>query len=55
MKIIHGHGYTNEELQSYRPTVCDNLVSSMMAVMKASLLHVYIISRIAYIYIDWHY
>jgi len=37
MKIIHGHGYTNEELQSYRPTVCDNLVSSMMAVMKAML------------------
>lgn len=37
MKIIHGHGYTNEELLSYRPTVCDNLVSSMMAVMKAML------------------
>lgn len=32
-----GHGYTNEELLSYRPTVCDNLVSSMMAVMKAML------------------
>ena len=37
MKIIHGHGYTNEELLSYRATVCDNLVTSMMAVMKAML------------------
>jgi hypothetical protein len=32
MKIIHGDGYTSEELVSYKPTVCDNLVHSMRAV-----------------------
>lgn len=26
MKIIHGDGYTQEELRSYKPTICDNLV-----------------------------
>eukprot|EP00041_Stephanoeca_diplocostata_P013122 m.227126 g.227126 ORF g.227126 m.227126 type:complete len:355 (-) comp19222_c0_seq1:135-1199(-) len=35
MKIIHGDGYTQEELKSYRPTVCDNLVHSMRAVLQA--------------------
>ena len=35
MKIIHGDGYTREELASYKPTVCDNLVHSMRAVLEA--------------------
>lgn len=35
MKIIHGDGYTPEELSSYKPTVCDNLVHSMRAVLEA--------------------
>lgn len=35
MKIIHGDGYTSEELSSYKPTVCDNLVHSMRAVLEA--------------------
>lgn len=35
MKIIHGDGYTPEELASYKPTVCDNLVHSMRAVLEA--------------------
>ena len=35
MKIIHGDGYTNEELISFKPTICDNLVHSMRAVLEA--------------------
>eukprot|EP00047_Mylnosiga_fluctuans_P002040 m.222911 g.222911 ORF g.222911 m.222911 type:complete len:360 (+) comp10848_c0_seq1:35-1114(+) len=35
MKIIHGDGYTQEELKSYKPTICDNLVHSMRAVLEA--------------------
>jgi len=35
MKIIHGDGYNNEELKSYRPTIADNLVHSMRAVLEA--------------------
>lgn len=35
MKIIHGDGYTTEELKSYTPTICDNLVHSMRAVLEA--------------------
>ncbi len=35
MQIIHGDGYTQAELESYRPTVCDNLVHSMRAVLEA--------------------
>lgn len=35
MKIIHGDGYTQEELRSYKPTICDNLVHSMRAVLEA--------------------
>jgi len=35
MKIIHGDGYTQQELQSYKPTICDNLVHSMRAVLEA--------------------
>eukprot|EP00039_Didymoeca_costata_P018604 m.334168 g.334168 ORF g.334168 m.334168 type:complete len:354 (-) comp17303_c0_seq1:75-1136(-) len=35
MKIIHGDGYTTEELKSYKPTICDNLVCSMYAVLQA--------------------
>ena len=27
MKIIHGDGYTVDELKSYKPTICDNLVN----------------------------
>jgi hypothetical protein len=26
MKIIHGDGYSPDELKSYKPTICDNLV-----------------------------
>ena len=26
MKIIHGDGYTPDELRSFKPTICDNLV-----------------------------
>lgn len=35
MKIIHGDGYTDEELRLYKPTICDNLVHSMRAVLEA--------------------
>lgn len=35
MKIIHGDGYTPTELVSYKPTVVDNLVHSMRAVLEA--------------------
>jgi GTPase SAR1 family protein len=35
MKIIHGDGFTAEELRSYKPTICDNLVHSMRAVLEA--------------------
>eukprot|EP00050_Salpingoeca_kvevrii_P011064 m.12435 g.12435 ORF g.12435 m.12435 type:complete len:355 (-) comp3232_c0_seq1:549-1613(-) len=35
MKIIHGDGYSPEELESYKATVCDNLVHSMRAVLEA--------------------
>ena len=35
MKIIHGDGYSKEELRSFKPTVCDNLVHSMRAVLEA--------------------
>eukprot|EP00038_Savillea_parva_P006801 m.165952 g.165952 ORF g.165952 m.165952 type:complete len:363 (-) comp12627_c0_seq1:81-1169(-) len=34
MKIIHGDGYTSEELLSYRKTVVDNLVQSMAAILE---------------------
>ena len=34
MKIIHGDGYTLEELKAFRPTICDNLVHSMRAVLE---------------------
>lgn len=41
MKIIHGDGYTPEELKSYKPTICDNLVHSMRAVIEAmGALHI---------------
>lgn len=41
MKIIHGDGYTKDELISYKPTVCDNLVHSMRAVLEAmGALHI---------------
>ena len=41
MKIIHGDGYTDDELMSYKPTVCDNLVHSMRAVLEAmGALHI---------------
>lgn len=33
MKIIHSDGFTREELQSFRPTVMDNLLSSMKYVL----------------------
>lgn len=35
MKIIHGDGFTQEELRSYKPTIADNLVHSMRAVLEA--------------------
>lgn len=35
MKIIHGDGFTAAELKSYKPTICDNLVHSMRAVLEA--------------------
>ena len=35
MKIIHGDGFTQAELKSYKPTICDNLVHSMRAVLEA--------------------
>lgn len=35
MKIIHGDGYTTEELKAFKPTICDNLVHSMRAVLEA--------------------
>eukprot|EP00730_Choanoeca_flexa_P015871 TRINITY_DN7384_c0_g1_i2.p1 TRINITY_DN7384_c0_g1~~TRINITY_DN7384_c0_g1_i2.p1 ORF type:complete len:387 (+),score=108.05 TRINITY_DN7384_c0_g1_i2:191-1351(+) len=35
MKIIHGDGFTQDELRSYKPTICDNLVHSMRAVLEA--------------------
>eukprot|EP00053_Salpingoeca_punica_P005291 m.53519 g.53519 ORF g.53519 m.53519 type:complete len:356 (-) comp13174_c0_seq1:429-1496(-) len=41
MKIIHGDGYTSDELRSYKSTVCDNLVHSMRAVLEAmGALHI---------------
>lgn len=41
MKIIHGDGYTQEELKSYKPTICDNLIHSMRAVLEAmGMLHI---------------
>lgn len=41
MKIIHGDGYTPDELRSYKATVCDNLVHSMRAVLEAmGALHI---------------
>lgn len=33
MKIIHNDGFTSEELRSFRPTVLDNLLSSMRYVL----------------------
>lgn len=33
MKIIHNDGFTEEELRSFRPTVLDNLLSSMKYVL----------------------
>ncbi|XP_071444439.1 guanine nucleotide-binding protein G(o) subunit alpha-like [Hetaerina americana] len=33
MKIIHSDGFTKEELRSFRPTVLDNLLSSMKYVL----------------------
>eukprot|EP00051_Salpingoeca_urceolata_P010532 m.128841 g.128841 ORF g.128841 m.128841 type:complete len:354 (+) comp16748_c2_seq1:223-1284(+) len=35
MKIIHGDGFSPAELRSYKPTVCDNLVHSIRAVLEA--------------------
>ena len=35
MKIIHGDGYTEDELVAFKPTICDNLVHSMRAVLEA--------------------
>lgn len=35
MKIIHGDGFTQAELKSYKPTIIDNLVHSMRAVLEA--------------------
>lgn len=33
MKIIHSNGFSQKELQSYKLTVCDNLISSMKVVL----------------------
>ncbi|XP_063676318.1 guanine nucleotide-binding protein G(o) subunit alpha-like [Bolinopsis microptera] len=33
MKIIHSNGFSQKELQSYKLTVCDNLISSMRVVI----------------------
>lgn len=33
MKIIHSNGFTTSELSAYRPTVLDNLLSSMKFVL----------------------
>lgn len=33
MKIIHNDGFTKDELRSFRPTVMDNLLSSMKYVL----------------------
>jgi guanine nucleotide-binding protein subunit alpha len=33
MKIIHSDGFTRDELRSFRPTVMDNLLSSMKYVL----------------------
>ena len=35
MKIIHGDGYSEEELKSYKSTVHSNLLASMVAVIRA--------------------
>jgi hypothetical protein len=35
MKIIHGDGFTEAELKSYKPIICDNLIHSMRAVLEA--------------------
>lgn len=41
MKIIHGDGYSESELKGFKPTVCDNLVHSMRAVLEAmGALHI---------------
>lgn len=34
MKIIHCNGFSQKELQSYKLTVCDNLISSMKVVLE---------------------
>lgn len=33
MKIIHSDGFTRDELWSFRPTIMDNLLSSMKYVL----------------------
>ncbi|KAL1452752.1 hypothetical protein WDU94_006952 [Cyamophila willieti] len=33
MKIIHNDGFTRDELESFKPTVMDNLLSSMKYVL----------------------
>lgn len=33
MKIIHSDGFTRDELRSFRPTIMDNLLSSMKYVL----------------------
>eukprot|EP00042_Codosiga_hollandica_P044841 m.447930 g.447930 ORF g.447930 m.447930 type:complete len:363 (+) comp56884_c0_seq4:674-1762(+) len=35
MKIIHGDGYSTQELTNFKPTIIDNLVHSMRAVLEA--------------------
>lgn len=37
MKILHGDGYTKAEYQEYKYIVHDNLVLSMLAVLKAMM------------------
>lgn len=45
MKIIHANGFTTSELSAYRPTVLDNLLSSMkfvltgMGILRINLEH----------------
>lgn len=41
MKIIHGDGYTGNELESYKPTIHENIVLSMKAVLEAmGVIHI---------------
>lgn len=62
MKIIHSDGFTKEELRSFRPTVMDNLLSSMKYVLTGmGLLRINLqsaknkASKVEYTYIFWLY